>query len=221
MAGKAVATAPTEEPVTVPEVKSHVRQTLEIDDGVLGDLLAAVRYYVEHSVLGRALITQTWDYWLDAFPIAQTFFPLNVQWQSWAPQTVDRTAARSGHFIKLPLPPLRSVTHVRYYDVDEVQATFASSSYQVDTVSTPGAIVLHDGQAWPSTVLRPRNGVEIRLEAGYGDRNDVPEDIKLGIKMLVGSAYENREADLGVLLRANPMAMRLLMPYRLTEYAFA
>ena len=90
-------------------------------------------------------------------------------------------------------PPLSSVTSIKYYDTDETVATFSSSNYIVDTHSEPGRIELQYSEVWPSTVLRPINGVEIIFVAGYGAASAVPDVIKHAIKILIAHCYENRE----------------------------
>ena len=79
---------PTTEPVSVEEARLHVRQDGTSDDDVIRALITASRENVE-QITRRALITQTWDYYLDAFP--------------------------GGDRIEMPLPPLASVTHIKYF----------------------------------------------------------------------------------------------------------
>lgn len=162
-------TGPTTEPVSVEEARLHVRQDGTSDDDVIRALITASRENVE-QITRRALITQTWDYYLNAFPF--------------------------GDRIEMPLPPLVSVTHIKYTDDAGVQWTMSSSDYIVDTYSHPGQVVLADGASWPSASLQPVNGVVTRFVAGYGDADDVPYGIKAAIKLMIGHLYENREASL-------------------------
>ncbi|NIP96558.1 MAG: hypothetical protein GWO24_25240, partial [Akkermansiaceae bacterium] len=85
------------------------------------------------QVQGRALITQTWDLTLDGWPA-------------------------KGYF-ELPRAPLQSITSIKYYDEDDTEATVDSGTYFVDIASEPGRVVLNSGESWPSTTLRPVNGV--------------------------------------------------------------
>lgn len=176
-----------EEPVSVDEVKDHARITLDAEDALISSKIIGWRRELENW-LGRALITQTWQLFLHEFP--------------------------SGTEIKVPLPPLQSVASIKYTDSNGDEDTFLAANYYVDTISTPGVIVLNSGKSWPSTLLRPRNGVEIEFKAGYGDKaTDVPQDIREGLKMLIAAALENREATLPVLLRENQLLAGLLWPY--------
>src|SRR3990167_2941814 len=63
-----------------------VREAAHEDDTLLGYLITAAREYVE-DFTGRALISQTWNAYLDKFPL---------------------------EFIELPKPELRSVSFVKY-----------------------------------------------------------------------------------------------------------
>lgn len=162
-------TAPTAEPVSTADMKAHLRVDAAFtdDDDFIAALVKAARRHLE-EVSGRALITQTWDYFLDAWP--------------------------SGNSIAVPRPTLQSVTSVKYTDVDGVQATFSSASYFVDIKSEPGRIVLNDGESWPSESLRPANGVEVRFVAGYGAAgSSVPDDLLAALKLHAAHLYEHRE----------------------------
>ena len=156
------------EPVTLTSVKEHLRISIDDDDFILQDYIRAARLRTE-GVMGRAFITQTWVYYLDRWP--------------------------DEDYIKLPFPPLQSVTSVKYKDRDETEYTFDSADYVVDTVSQPGRVVLKYGEVWPTETLSPKTPIYITFEAGYGDdRPDIPMNIRLAVMALVGHWYENREA---------------------------
>lgn len=133
-------TPPTREPLSLAETKAHLRIDGTDEDNLIRALIPSARRYCE-GFLNRALLTQTWDLWLDAFP--------------------------GKDHIDIPLPPLQSVTHIKYYDTDGTEATMDSADYIVDAVSEPGRIVLAYGESWPSTILRPAKGVVMRFVAGY------------------------------------------------------
>jgi len=160
-------TAPTVEPVTVTDIKSHLRIDTADDDTLLGVYITVARKWCE-KFQNRAYITQTWNLILDDFP--------------------------DGDVIEIPLPPLQSVSSITYYDTDDTAYTFSTDNYMVDTDSEPGRVVLKYAKTWPSITLRPANAVVIQFIAGYGGAaSDVPEHIIHAIKMLVGHLYENRE----------------------------
>lgn len=140
-----------------------------VEDTYIEDLIKSARRIIELHT-GRFFITQTWELALDEFPGS------------------DRIA--------LPGAPLQSTPiSIKYYDTDGTEATFSSSYYYVDTYAEPGAVVLNYGDSWPTTVLRPANGVVIQYTPGYGDEeSDVPEMYKQAIKILAAELYEHREA---------------------------
>jgi len=83
------------------------------------------------------------------------------------------------------------VTHVKYYDADGTLQTLASSLYVV-TTGTPGRIVRGPTSTWPEFQSGRPDVLQVRFVAGYGLAADVPEPVKLAIKVLVHQYYENR-----------------------------
>jgi uncharacterized phiE125 gp8 family phage protein len=162
-------TAPAVEPVSLAEAKLHLKQDdITDDDSLINALIVAARGRAE-SALNRALITQTWEVGFDCFPYC------------------DR--------IRLPRPPLQSVTTLKYTDTLASVTTWASSNYIVDTAKEPGELVLTYGNVWPTTVLSPATAVKIRYVAGYGaNPESVPQEIRQWMLHLIGHMYEHRES---------------------------
>ncbi|MEW5921571.1 MAG: head-tail connector protein [Bacillota bacterium] len=160
-------TAPAVEPVDLASAKTHLRVDGTDEDVLITALITAAREYCE-GFQNRACITQTWDLWLDSFP--------------------------SEDYIRIPLPPLQSVASVKYYGTDNAEYTMAAADYFVDNKSEPGRLVLAYGKSWPSTTLRPVNGIVVRFTAGHGDATNVPQAIKQAMLLLIGHWYANREA---------------------------
>jgi uncharacterized phiE125 gp8 family phage protein len=159
------------------------------EDTLISSLITTAREHVE-NVLRRALITQTWEMWLDYFPEGD---------------------------LEIPLPPLASITSIKYYDTANAEATFAAANYFVDTKSNPGRVVLSYGTAWPSVSLRQINGVCITFVAGYGAAAAIPQAIKQAMLLLIAYWYDQREAVLttGAMPKEVPLAVdALLMPHR-------
>ena len=48
-------------------------------------------------------------------------------------------------YISLPRPPLVSVTHLKTFDEDNTETTFASSKYHIDSARNPARIVFERG----------------------------------------------------------------------------
>lgn len=157
-----------------------------VENDLLNALITTARQYAE-GFQRKAFVTQTWELWLDAFP--------------------------NKDYIKIPLPPLQSVTSVKYYDTSDTEATFSSGDYFVDTKSEPGRVALNYGETWPTTALRPANGVCVTFVAGYGDAaSDVPKKVKQAMLLLIGHLYEHRESVIiGTIVAEVPMAVEALL----------
>lgn len=154
------------------------------EDTLLENFITVARRFCERYQK-RAYITQTWDWWLDDWPDSPFLVPIS---------------------------PLQSVSHIKYYDTDDSENTFSTDYYMVDTYSDPGRISLKYGESYPSTTLRPINGVVIRFVAGYGDdRTYVPEEIKQAIKLLAGHLYEHREQTVERALAEIPLGIYALL----------
>lgn len=205
-------TPPAVEPVSVDEMKDFLRIDGSADDDMLEAFIMAARTLVE-SYLHRALITQTWDFALDGFPSQRSFDQL--------PEGVTDGALseflRVQSFIDIPIFPLQSVTSLNTYGDNGVAVLMPDSDYIVDIMSEPGRLSLKTTTSWPTTVLRPVNGIIIRFNAGYGaSGTSVPSAILQAIKMLTAQFYSQRGCDsAGADGSGWPKpALALLGPYR-------
>jgi len=132
-------------------------QPYSAEDTLLAAQITAAREYCE-GFQNRSYITQTWELWLDGWP--------------------------ANDEITIPLPPLQSITSIKYYDTANVEAIFAAENYFVDTKSEPGRVVLACNKSWSSTTLRPLNGICIEFVAGYGAAaSAVPQTVKMAISL--------------------------------------
>ena len=158
-------------PVTLAEAKAHLRVLASDQDGLISVLVMAATAHLEgrNGILGRALVTQTWDMRIDCFP--------------------RRHAGR----IELPMPPLQSVTWIKYLDGEGVEQTLANTEYTVDAQHMIGRVRPAYGKQWP-VALDDEGAVRIRFVAGYGAADVVPVPIKQAILLLVGHWWINREA---------------------------
>jgi len=159
------------------------------DDALITNLIVAATDITE-VFLGRRLITQTWELWLDEFPCHDV--------------------------VKIPYPPMSKINSVTYYDTAGTPAVF--TDYIEDTDSTPGRIALKYGYVWPSLTLQTINGVCIEFECGYGAATAVPQAIKQGVLFLVANYYEQREivTATGAMPQEIPFTYKaLLSPYRI------
>ncbi|OPY74918.1 MAG: Phage gp6-like head-tail connector protein [Syntrophorhabdus sp. PtaU1.Bin153] len=166
------------------------------EDDLLNGIIYAAREHVE-NVTRRALLTQTWDYYLDEWP--------------------------DEDYIRIPFGNLQSVTSVSYKDEDGTETTLtATTDYLVETNGDQcGRIVLPYGVSWPSGTLYPSNPIKIRFIAGWTTAALVPYPIKAATKMICADLYENRERQIVNLstqtYQENKTVSALLANYRLWE----
>lgn len=207
-------TPPAQEPVTLADVKAWARVATSADDALLTAILTAARLHVE-QIAGLALLTQTWDYWLDMFPYGG-LSPLRWTYGSPYAASVPRwTYAFPSGEIALPYAPLQTVSFVKYVDDTGATATLDPSLYQVDATRLPGRIVPAYGQTWPVARSQP-NAVQVEYVAGYGAAStNVPEPLKQAIKVLAATMYEQREATVEAVLQDVPLVfLQLVNAYR-------
>jgi len=88
------------EAISLTEVKNQIRVTTTADDDSLRLFIAAVRHKIEW-LLGKTLITSTWEYKLDGF---------NCQ-------------------ICLPMSPVQSISSISYVDTDGDTQSFTDFQY--------------------------------------------------------------------------------------------
>jgi uncharacterized phiE125 gp8 family phage protein len=98
-------TPPTARPVQLSDVKAFLRIDSTDDDALLDTLIRGAVQHIDgwRGLLGLALMPQTWEVSLDAFPCR----------------------------IKLPLGPVLSVTSVQYLDGANVLQTLPVERYQL------------------------------------------------------------------------------------------
>ena len=174
------------EPVTLDEMKTHLRVDCTADDDLITSLIVASREWCE-MYENRAYITQTIT--------ANTF---------WLPDQII-----------LPKPLLQSVTSITYVDIAGDTQTVSSDLYDVDTVREPGQITRAYNETYPS-VRGDVNGVTIVYKAGYGDTaEDVPERVKAAIKLMCGHLYEHRETVSDISMEDIPMGVKSLLYERM------
>lgn len=166
-----------------------VNSAVTAEDDDLTDLIAEGRQSVE-NISRRALLTQTWDYYLDAFPDV--------------------------NFIKIPFGNLQSTGLViTYKDSDGTTTTMTlTTDYLIELNGEGiGRIVLPYGGSWPSATLFPSQAIKIEFTAGWTTAALVPKNIKRAVKFACEDAYYhgNRHEVL------QPVIMNLLASYRLWD----
>ncbi|MBK7490975.1 MAG: hypothetical protein IPI17_02415 [Nitrosomonas sp.] len=131
-------------------------------DQLLNVLIKSARQYAE-QLLGRYLITQTVDLYLDEFPT----------------QAIN-------------MRPLQSVTEITYVDTAGDTQTLSAADYIVDSTGSPARITPAYGVSWPSTRDQV-NAVKVRFVAGYGSASAVPQCVRNWMLMRIKQLYDQRD----------------------------
>ncbi|WP_298958379.1 head-tail connector protein [uncultured Roseibium sp.] len=186
-------TAPAEAPVSVAEAKAHLRVDSSDEDVLILSLLNAAveKFDGRTGLLGRCLVTQTWS--------------------------VKQSSFQGHRAIRLPFPDVDAASVVlKYFDVDNVEQTYASANYSVHEDEVGGFVLRNSDVIWPTVYDRP-DAVSVEFAAGFGAADDVPSGIKAAILLTVGHLYEHREdvtmSGKGGMLPAG--AQSLIAPYQM------
>ena len=183
-------TAPAAEPVTLAELKAHLRIEHTDDDAVtLPAILEAARGHLDgwHGALRRPLINQGWRV---------------------AVREADRFAR-----LFAPLAPCVAVVSIQYYAPDADDLTTADASHFRLIKTSPDWAYLEPkaGRSWPSLDDRP-DALQAVFTCGYGaDGSKVPPEIRHAIKLIAGHLYENREQSTALSLKSLPFGVEALI----------
>ncbi|CEF48246.1 unnamed protein product [uncultured bacterium] len=186
-----VVTPPPVEPVSLDEAKAFARVTYDpadpiapLEDALILRAITSARQSVETRT-DRALITTTFDWTLDSWPMAPMLAGLRyVQSLNMPPVPLSE--------IRPTRATLIAVTSINYYDPAGNLQLLDPSAYQV-LAGTPGRIIPAYGRAWPALRSWP-GSVTIRYIAGYGPTAaSVPACVIQALLMMTAGWYENRE----------------------------
>lgn len=158
-------TGPATEPVTLAEAKAQMRVDASDEDDLISALITVAREEAEHRT-ERALITQTWERVIDAFPEVE---------------------------IVLGKAPVQSITSITYTNTDGVETVIDGADYVLDNIQLPNFVAPADGVSWPAT-MDTMNAVKVRFSAGYGAASDVPMAIRQWMLLRIGTLYKFRES---------------------------
>lgn len=189
---------PENYPISLADVKKHLVIEHDEDDDLIETYLKSVIAMLDppYGFLGRAMVTQTLKYWRETIP--------------------------AGKIIKIPFPPLQSVTSVKYYDSDEAEQTISSDDYTVVTSHEPGYVELSTNKSWPTSLSERKYPVFIEFIAGYGDCCDlyepVPADLRQWILLSVADFYMQREHLNPYQLSHNKFTMNIIENHRFYFY---
>lgn len=192
--------APTVEPLSLIEAKSHLRVDIGDDDTLISSRIKAAREEAE-TATNRQFITATWQLKLDHFPYA-----------GYSTEAIDCEGS-----IRLPRAPIATASQVAitYIDTAGVSQTLATTVYGVDIATEPGRVFLLYNQTWPSTRGQKR-AVTITYVAGYGTTStSVPERARSLVALMLSDLYENRETTYGAgVTTQNQTVQRLVSALR-------
>lgn len=204
MSGLTVITEPTQEPLSLQEVKDYLRVEDSTDERTIRPLIETARRFCEEHT-GRTLVQTTFRQFLDSM---SDHIPLNEGMTTGPDLNYYR------NYITLAKSPLVSITHVKTYNDSDEATTFSSSKYYVDNAREPGRIVLRNGETFPLS-LRVANAIEIEFISGYSSISQIPEPLKVGMLQHIAFMYEQR-GDMGDYQNASvfpPMIKGLYAPY--------
>jgi len=170
------------EPVTLAEMKDFMKVDLTDEEDIITSLIKSARISIE-KYCGIGLISKTYDYYFD----------------------------KAEDVIKIPLPPLQSITTFAYNDTTYTETEISSSYYKVFTFdNNKGEVIKLQTFTYPSNIPDYR-AFRIRFVNGYGaTANTVPETLKQALKLTVSHWFENRESQ-----ELPSEAIRLLQQFKI------
>jgi uncharacterized phiE125 gp8 family phage protein len=179
--------APAAEPLGLAEAKQYLRIAYAGEDDLVSSLIKAARARVEFE-LGMAMVQRT----------------LRLTRNDWPIEMLLRSSMR------LPVRPVVSLSAVRVKDregeLQTVTGQFALSGGVRPRLVWILGNLPETGLMW--------DAVEIDFVAGFGeDADDVPDDLKLAVKLLVAAGYQARD-EAGVLGKLPGDVRSLLAPWR-------
>ena len=215
--GLKVITPPTAEPVSLAEMKNHLRlyqgeqwrdgaeyKECDMVIGTDGNSYVATSDHTAASatkpITGEDYET-VWELHTDdedtliqnLITAARKYAEHTYCHRTFPVQTLEYSISSFPYEIKLPRPPVIDIVSfkVKVYDGTDLDDLVEDEDFIVDYEAEPAIIVPAPGKVWPCEKLYPLNSIRIRYEAGY---TDVPEPIKYWIMLLVAHYYENRQA---------------------------
>ena len=184
--------APATLPVTLQEVKQHLRlvagaETYTDEDGILTIYLNAAVTHLDGDSgwLNRAIVAQTWSQQFDRF---------------------ERS-------LLLGLSPVTSITSVVYVDAAGVDQTVTAGQYEVINKTSSPELRFIDDYEFP-IVHDDEQVLTVTFVGGFGAAADVPAPIKAAILLMVGDMYRHRSAKIDNGMVENKTVRMLLDPYR-------
>jgi uncharacterized phiE125 gp8 family phage protein len=175
---------PAVEPVSLAEMRAHLRLDDAAEDTLVAGLIKAARLVVE-AACGRVLIAQRWRIVLDRWPRERV--------------------------VDLPLSPLIAVERISITDAAGEAVDCPPAAYAAEPGCDPPRLAVFAAVPEPAP---ERAGIAIDLIVGFGaSADDVPAPLKLALKMLVTRWFENR-GDVTGAQSLPTEALALVAPFR-------
>lgn len=179
---------PAVEPLTRAEAKAFLRIDHDAEDALVDALIGAARRTVEAQT-GRVLITQTWRFVRDAWPLSGV--------------------------IAAPVSPLREILSATVTLADGSAADVPEGGLVLKSDRAP-SLIHADLSLVPAPGVSA-GGISLTVRAGYGDAaSDVPADLVQAVRLLLGHFYEHRDGT-GDAIRLPATVTALLAPYRVVR----
>jgi uncharacterized phiE125 gp8 family phage protein len=183
--------APTVQPVTLDQVKNHLRITHADEDEVLTAFIAAAAAWYER-LTQRALTLATYRQTFDTWPVdyRRTF----------------------GGTILLARAPVVSVTSIKFLDQAGVEQTVDPAVYRLDASGIQARVI--PVTTWPSHGDKPA-AVRVNYTAGVSTAAEVDPLDRAAVMMLVAHLDKHREPTItGTIVQQVPMTVESIVRMR-------
>ena len=179
-----VSAPPGEPPVTLAQVKAHLRVTWSDEDTTIQGYLDAAIATIDgpSGCLGRAVVAQSWQHVCGGPRYGQV-------WLTAQPN---------------------ALTSIKYLDGDEVEQTAMLADFRVLSDGYRFAVIPVTGKAWP-TLANRSDALTVIYATGYTNAEATPAPIKQAILLLVGHWYKEREASTVVAMHELPFGVQALL----------
>ena len=177
-------TAPAALPLSLAEVKEHLRVTNAYQDDLIDGLIAAAVAYVDGTgLLGRAMITQDWAQWVNQAP-------------GW---------------VRLEIGPFQSLVSVEYYDTDNVLQAATLGDFETRLAGDFVICKPKEDFEWPNAETR-QDAIKITYRAGFGDAaSDVPQNVRHAMFLMIAHWYKQWSASTEIKMNTLPMGVDALL----------
>jgi hypothetical protein len=163
-------TPPAIEPVSLSDMKLHLRVSFTNDDSLISALISTARDRAEQFT-GRCFVPSQWTFALDKFPAYRIndSAPSRSDFDEMGNTTWNGTQYwNRSQTIAMPRGPLVSIDSFVYTNLAGSLITLnQGTDFIVDTLSVPGRVKPPVNFYWPTDALPEMNSVQIKFTAGY------------------------------------------------------